>query len=661
MMRIDGSFVPPRPAEDGVIGNRHNHMKKSDPFRIYGFLGGLVLSVSLLFPFVSSATETNRIANPSFESSEGTMPSGWSQGWWGNLSASFSYPIAGYDGGKAASVTVSERENGDAKWYFDEVPVTAGEEYVFSDRSRSTVPTDVIAQFATENGSYGYAWLGSVSGTGEWTRFEIPFTVPDGMTKVTVFHVMAADGTLSVDDYLLSSVEATVPAPTLDFSADPTSIVSGSSATISWSATDAVSCVAVGGWTGTRPTSGSLSVSPESTTTYGLSCVGNGGTVDRSVTVTVGGTISNLIENPSLETEEAGWPLHWSYDLWGELSASFSYPMTGYDGGKAASVTVSEWKNGDAKWYFDEVPVTAGEEYVFSDRSRSTVPTDVIVQFLLDDGSYGYSWLGSVPGTGEWEPFGESFPVPSGAVSATVFHVIAAVGTLAVDDYSLMRAEPAPEFPEGMVTFSFDDGFRNIYQHAIPMLDAADIRSTQAIVTGFFGDPEYMTKAQVKSVAGSGHEIASHTRTHADLPTLSPDEAESEIAGSKADLLSLGIVADTLVYPFGTHDDATVARTKSAGYLGARSVRDGLNSPVSDPYRLRDHHVTSDVTFEDIGGWIDEAVAKKQWLILELHRQDADGGEFSNDPELLGRVISYVKSLDMRTVTLGEGIAMLGD
>ena len=79
----------------------------------------------------------------------------------------------------------------------------------------------------------------------------------------------------------------TTPTPTLTFSASPTSITAGQSSILIWSATNATSCTASGGWSGTKATSGSQNASPTSTTIYALNCTGSGGGVNQSVTVTV--------------------------------------------------------------------------------------------------------------------------------------------------------------------------------------------------------------------------------------------------------------------------------------------------------------------------------------------------------------------------------------
>jgi uncharacterized surface protein with fasciclin (FAS1) repeats len=75
--------------------------------------------------------------------------------------------------------------------------------------------------------------------------------------------------------------------PMLVFAANPTTIVSGQSAELYWDSTDATGCNASNGWSGAKTPDGSQSVSPTVTTTYALECTGAGGSVTKSVTVTV--------------------------------------------------------------------------------------------------------------------------------------------------------------------------------------------------------------------------------------------------------------------------------------------------------------------------------------------------------------------------------------
>ena len=84
------------------------------------------------------------------------------------------------------------------------------------------------------------------------------------------------------------------PPPTVTLSASPTSVASGGASTLSWSSTNATSCSASGGWTGSKTTSGSQSTGALSvTTSYTLTCTGPGGSANASATVTVSATNSS--------------------------------------------------------------------------------------------------------------------------------------------------------------------------------------------------------------------------------------------------------------------------------------------------------------------------------------------------------------------------------
>lgn len=84
-----------------------------------------------------------------------------------------------------------------------------------------------------------------------------------------------------------SLCESAPEEPTLSLSATPSTITAGGTSNLAWTSTNASSCTASAGWSGAKNTSGNQNVTPESTTTYTLSCTGSGGSVTESVTVTV--------------------------------------------------------------------------------------------------------------------------------------------------------------------------------------------------------------------------------------------------------------------------------------------------------------------------------------------------------------------------------------
>ncbi|MDD5034393.1 MAG: hypothetical protein PHE55_06510, partial [Methylococcaceae bacterium] len=87
------------------------------------------------------------------------------------------------------------------------------------------------------------------------------------------------------------TVTVTAP-PTVKITATPSQIryPSKTAITLNWSSSNATSCTAGGGWSGTKPLSGKQTVSGlGGNQTYSLSCTGPGGAVSQSVTVTVMG------------------------------------------------------------------------------------------------------------------------------------------------------------------------------------------------------------------------------------------------------------------------------------------------------------------------------------------------------------------------------------
>jgi peptidoglycan/xylan/chitin deacetylase (PgdA/CDA1 family) len=120
------------------------------------------------------------------------------------------------------------------------------------------------------------------------------------------------------------------------------------------------------------------------------------------------------------------------------------------------------------------------------------------------------------------------------------------------------RGIPLPPNP---VLLSFDDGYRNFIEHAVPLLVAYDCIAVNAIVTGFAGMnntwalPEWpslplMTWTEIKECRRNGFWLGSHTQTHADL--RHETAKVFEIAASRDDIVNhLGVHPGFFTYPWG--------------------------------------------------------------------------------------------------------------
>ena len=126
-----------------------------------------------------------------------------------------------------------------------------------------------------------------------------------------------------------------VPAAAVTLAVSSTSVAAGATVELTWSSTNANSCAASGGWTGTQATSGTAQVGPViQTTIFGLSCTGSGGSGERSVTVNVQASAPELTLSASPEAVRSG---ETSTLTWSSQNATSCTASEGWVGAKATS------------------------------------------------------------------------------------------------------------------------------------------------------------------------------------------------------------------------------------------------------------------------------------------------------------------------------------
>lgn len=140
----------------------------------------------------------------------------------------------------------------------------------------------------------------------------------------------------------------------------------------------------------------------------------------------------------------------------------------------------------------------------------------------------------TLPAVTTWTPMSASIQVTEGIVSLTVFHILSSVGSLSIDEASLVAGSrySGTPFDHGMVTLSFDDAWTSQLTDAVPVMNANNIKGTFAVITSEMQnadlqlpeDQVYLNTAEMRTIQDGGHEIASHSRTHPDLTILSPSD-----------------------------------------------------------------------------------------------------------------------------------------
>ena len=161
------------------------------------------------------ATGPNAIQNPGFETQGGTGdPASWSRDWWGSPTPSFTYPVAGRDSPRAARIRYFATSTGGARYQPAAVTVAPATIWDYNEWYRSTAATNVVAQFTSGTGDVSYALLSSAASSADaWTQLSAAITIPAGITKATVFHLISAAGSLTIDDVSFSPRSAPPPPP----------------------------------------------------------------------------------------------------------------------------------------------------------------------------------------------------------------------------------------------------------------------------------------------------------------------------------------------------------------------------------------------------------------------------------------------------------------
>jgi peptidoglycan/xylan/chitin deacetylase (PgdA/CDA1 family) len=148
------------------------------------------------------------------------------------------------------------------------------------------------------------------------------------------------------------------------------------------------------------------------------------------------------------------------------------------------------------------------------------------------------------------------------------------------------------------VLLTFDDAYADLATCALPVLKRHSFGAAVFVVTNHIGGENawdrlrgsqphaLMTGDQIREWAGRGIEFGAHSRTHADLTTLSDRAMREEIEGSRDDLAAItGRHVRAFAYPFGRSNEAVRDRVR-ATFDCAFACTEGVNTVSADRYGL---------------------------------------------------------------------------
>ena len=181
------------------------------------------------------------------------------------------------------------------------------------------------------------------------------------------------------------------------------------------------------------------------------------------------------------------------------------------------------------------------------------------------------------------------------------------VSLQAVRDHYLAGAA----LPEGAVLITFDDGYRDNLENALPVLQAHGYPAVLFVPIGFLDDGrplpheeslqalgvtnETLDWDEVAELEAGGIRIESHGIGHRPVSELEPGEALREIALSKLRLEErLGREVEAFAFVKGSQADYRpehASLVQQAGYKLAFTSVSGANGPATDRFRLRRYNV----------------------------------------------------------------------
>lgn len=234
------------------------------------------------------------------------------------------------------------------------------------------------------------------------------------------------------------------------------------------------------------------------------------------------------------------------------------------------------------------------------------------------------------------------------------------------NDYDPSKDGVLNMFKTGVVTITFDDGWRSSYKEGLPILEEMGINATHYVLAGIFDNNLYMTDSQMKHLLAAGHEIGSHTIDHVKLINQNDYNLQRQVEGSKTSLEArLGTKIQHLASPNGDYDERVLNTVKM--YYGThRTIGGGpetlepydINVPFNR-YAITGVTIDDSITLESFISLIEYTKANNGWLVLNYHSIGDQNSKYDIDPDTFKTQMQLVKDSAMATPTMGQVLAEL--
>jgi len=188
--------------------------------------------------------------------------------------------------------------------------------------------------------------------------------------------------------------------------------------------------------------------------------------------------------------------------------------------------------------------------------------------------------------------------------------------TISLDDLTYYLAQGRPFPSDGKpILITFDDGYLDNYQNALPLLQKYGFTGVFFVVTelaerasagmiapdGLRYADVYMTWDQLRAMTAAGMDVECHARVHEDLTENDDERLIWQVLGCREMIEShLGRRPRYVAYPSGIYDERVALTFASDGYWGGITTQQGVQQDSSRPFELKRLRVRSTTTTEQL-------------------------------------------------------------
>ncbi|MCY9661945.1 polysaccharide deacetylase family protein [Paenibacillus chondroitinus] len=152
----------------------------------------------------------------------------------------------------------------------------------------------------------------------------------------------------------------------------------------------------------------------------------------------------------------------------------------------------------------------------------------------------------------------------------------------------LLEGDTSEKAPEKPILLTFDDGYLDNYEQAMPILAKYGFPATLFVSPGMTEQDGYLNWDQIKKMQAGGWDIQPHGMSHPHLPKLTADEQAYEIVEARKQIEEhLGTKADIFCYPYGERNKTTLKLLKQHGFRYAFTIDQGYATNEQSPFLLK--------------------------------------------------------------------------